>query len=114
MRRLLIIFMLLTFPFQVSWAAVCAYCEQQCVIEEAGAGKAAADPQQADAPAKLSLASEVDCTCCHLCASVGMATLLAPPPLTKIHAALPERVSTDILSSIRPDRPERPKWWHAA
>lgn len=117
MRRLLIIFMLLTFPFQVSWAAVCAYCQEQCIVEAAFDAKPAAKPQQqqagdsADTP---QAAADAECACCHMCASIGMTTPFMPPLPDKIHAPLPERASADILSSVRPERPERPKWTHAA
>lgn len=111
MRRLLILFMLFLLPLQVSWAAVCVYCEDQCIVERSG--DAAAAPQPGDEQAVTGLAADSDCTCCQL-GGIGVATAPLPAFADKLPRAAPVSVATVSIASIRPERPERPKWVRAA
>lgn len=108
MRRLLIIFLLFVFPLQVSWAAVCAYCPDECVIESVDGAKAG-EPSKAS-----SLASaDGDCSCCHMC-SAGLMTMPAQSLAAKAPRLAEPFPTGGFLPSIRPKRPERPKWTRAA
>jgi hypothetical protein len=110
MRRLILILLLSLLPLQASWAAVCAYCPGQCIVETSDAQASAASlaAEQADA-----LDADVDCSCCQL-GGVGIASMAAISDFTPPQHGLAPRLSAVQFASIRPDRPERPKWQRAA
>jgi hypothetical protein len=107
MRRLFLIFLLVLLPLQASWAAVCAYCPSECVVE-AQAKPAASEP--ADQAAVL--VADDDCTCCQL-GGVGITSADPVPAFVPFHGPAASDASMR-FASIRPDRPERPKWLRAA
>ena len=108
MRRLIIIFLLLVFPLQVSWAAVCAYCPGECVIESVD-GATAEDQSKAGSPAS----ADADCSCCHMC-SAGLMTMQVQSFAAKAPRLAEPFVTSGFPPSLRPKRPERPKWTRAA
>jgi hypothetical protein len=108
MRRLLLIFLLTLLPLQASWAAVCAYCPDQCISEPAGT--ASADESSSDAGA---LTMDSDCSCCQL-GGVGIATSAAASAIFPPPDRLPSGDVGTFADSSSPDRPERPKWTRAA
>ncbi len=108
MRRLLFILLLTLLPIQASWAAICAYCPDQCIAESAPAKAAKAPSDDA-----AELVFDSDCNCCQP-GGVGIATSLAasrvfPPPH---NLALGD--GNPFADSSQPDRPERPNWTRAA
>lgn len=108
MRRLLLILLLALLPVQASWAAVCGYCPDECVIESSTGTATTQD--QADIP---SFEDDGDCQCCQLggvgiTASLAVSGFVAPPSNSE------SAQGTHFLSSVRPARPERPKWTRAA
>ena len=108
MRRLLLIFLLTVLPLQASWAAVCAYCPAQCILESENG--ATSEEQSGDASG---LAADGDCGCCQL-GGVGIAASLAESRIVAPAHSLVASNGNTFLTSIRPDRPERPKWTRAA
>lgn len=112
MRRWIIIFFLCIFPLQASWAAVCAYCPGECVVEAERGAPAQAQAGDDDAASTLAV-NDGDCNCCQL-GGVGLTPRhegLAAARLQMSESAL---TPTLRIESIRPDRPERPKWTRAA
>ncbi len=108
MRRLFIILMLTLLPLQAGWAAVCAYCPDNCVSESTSG--AIADTVIDDAAA---LVADDDCSRCQL-GGVGIAS---SPAAARIVPHLASFTLWD--GSIIPDpgpagRPERPNWTRAA
>jgi hypothetical protein len=108
MRRLLIILLLTLLPIQASWAAVCAYCPDNCISESATV--AAGDETSADTG---TADDNDDCSRCQL-GGVGIPTCVAaaryaPPPAS---LGLPDAGA--LLDSSTAHRPERPKWMRAA
>lgn len=108
MRRLLLILLLALLPLQASWAAVCGYCPDECVVEADGV--AAAVQEQSDTP---SFETEDDCQCCQL-GGVGITASLAVSNFVTPPANIDASPGGTLLSSVRPARPERPKWTRAA
>lgn len=108
MRRLLLIFLLAFLPLQASWAAVCGYCPDECVVE--ADAKVAAVQDQSDTP---SFETDDDCRCCQL-GGVGIATSLSVSSFVTPPANSDASPGSTFLSSVRPARPERPKWTRAA
>jgi hypothetical protein len=108
MRRLFVIFLLIVFPLQVSWAAVCAYCPGECVVEKVDGAKA-----DDGTKAKSLMSDDADCSCCHLCA-VGLMTMPAQTLASEAPQLAEPFLTSAFLVSIRPERPERPKWTRAA
>ncbi|MCE3608216.1 hypothetical protein LXA47_32115 [Massilia sp. P8910] len=112
MRRLLIIFLLFVFPLQVSWAAASAYCAHEPAASIAHPGHHQhADDHQSD-PDDAPFGFDNDCGDCHF-TSVGITSNARggdePPPASYADAADTARPAT-----LRPARPERPKWQRAA
>lgn len=118
MRRLLVILMMVVLPFQLSWAAAATYCQHESSpvashyghhvhkhLANSGAAKSDTSPSK--------LLSDDDCTVCHL-GSVGIVSM----PLFSFPADIAKsdtgRRNVPLLTSTRPDRPERPKWMRAA
>ncbi|NHZ98457.1 hypothetical protein [Massilia sp. CCM 8734] len=108
MRRFFIIFMLLIFPLQVSWAVASAYCahEPSSTISHPGHHEHGGDDHASHDNSPFGI--DQDCGDCHF-TSVGITTstsgAIAPPPTAYAHAADAARPGT-----LRPVRPERPKW----
>jgi hypothetical protein len=116
MRRLLLVFLLLVFPVQVTWAAVCAYCPGGCVIETSASTRAESGPEaKGDGPVKASSISldDSDCTCCYL-GGIGIASSSVGAAVLTPHGTSAQSGATFLFTSIRPERPERPKWSRAA
>jgi hypothetical protein len=116
MRRLLLVFLLLVFPVQVTWAAVCVYCPGACVIETSASirsdsGSEATTDDSAKA-GSISL-DDSDCACCHL-GGVGVASPTIGTAVVKPHETPEQAEGIVLFTSIRPERPERPKWPRAA
>lgn len=117
MRRLLIVFMLLVVPFQLSWGAAATYCghESNPVVSHFGHHvhqHAGIDQASKSSSAKLQLGADNDCAVCHL-AGIGF----APTPesslslvLTSVDAEAGPKPSR---ASILPSPPERPQWQRA-
>lgn len=116
MRRYLLIFLLMLFPLQVSWAAVCAYCQDECVVESSGRAQSVAKqlvelPDDVKAPNLAE--ADSDCKCCHSC-STGMMGV-SFEPLSAVVPQLSEQIAgSNTLAANRSVRPERPKWTRAA
>ena len=116
MRRLLLIFLLVVVPFQLSWGAAAAYCRHESNpavshFGHHGHKHAVSSEESKSSPAKLQLA-DTDCTVCQL-AGIGF----APTPesslslgLTSIDAEAELKPPT---ASLRPSPPERPQWQRA-
>lgn len=127
MRRLLIIVMMVVLPLQFGWAAAATYCQHESspityhfghhVHTHAGKADNSKSQQKANSKSHQTAGSKLvpddDCAVCHL-GSVGMVSM---PLITfSLQVANIDKVfvSTFLLASDRPDRPERPKWVHAA
>lgn len=118
MKRLLIIFMLIVVPLQISWAAAASYCEHESNPKTVHFGHhehqhvASAEEIKADV-SKSAAAIDGDCTTCHL---GGIAILTMPTPAPVFEAANSPVIieGKSLLASSRPSRPERPKWAVAA
>jgi hypothetical protein len=115
MRRLLLVFLLMIFPFQVSWAAASVYCAHEAAPAAVHPGHHQLAPdgeagsnQQGEASPKI----DFDCGDCHF-TSVGITATTAanatPPPM--LHGSVAGLV---LVATMRPARPERPKWQRAA
>lgn len=114
MKRLLIIFMLIVVPLQLSWAAAAAYCEHESNPKTVHFGHhehkhiASAAEIKSDA-SKSAAAIDGDCTSCHL----GGIAILAMPASTlmlDVLGAPSITAGNSLLASSRPSRLERPKW----
>lgn len=108
MRRLFLILLLALLPLQASWAAVCSYCPDQCVVESDAATSA-----QQDQDGTPSFESDDDCQCCQV-GGVGIAASLARTGSVAAPASAEAAQGITILTSVKPARPERPKWTRAA
>jgi len=116
MRRYLLIFLLMLFPLQVSWAAVCAYCQDECVVESSGREQTGAKQlveQQDDVKASDLAAADSDCKCCHSC-STGMMGASFEPLAAAVPQPSEQIAGSNTLAASRSVRPERPKWTRAA
>ncbi len=111
MRRLLLIFLLVLLPLQASWAAVCAYCPGGCIVETDGTPDRAGQSSEPSDTASVLVADD-DCSCCQL-GGVGITSSLNSNAIAVPHALATGDVGLR-FASIRPDRPERPKWLRAA
>lgn len=108
MRRLLIIFLLAMMPLQAAWAAVCAYCPDNC-ISELSSSPAPDDVASDDAGP----GDDGDCSRCHMGAA-GLAcspisSRISPPP-----GRLAAADGSPIPNAGPAGRPERPNWMRAA
>ena len=101
MRRLLIILLVALLPLQAGWAAVCAYCPDNCTSESAGA----ADQNGLD--------NDDECGRCHL-GGAGLASSLAATCLFPHPATLAAPHASVLPALAQADRPERPNWMRAA
>jgi hypothetical protein len=118
MKRLLLILLLIALPFQMSWASAARYCqhEQDRSTQHFGhhehhhvADKEATKEQSS----AKSLAVDTDCGTCQLNVT-AITTIQAnnlsvyPPQIASTFATI------NFIISLRPVRPERPKWVRAA
>lgn len=118
MKRLLVIFMLVVMPLQLSWAVAAVYCEHEVNPTTVHFGHhehkhiASADEAKTDG-SKSAAAVDGDCTSCHL---GGIAILTMPTPGLAMDLVSAPLVTNghSLLASSRPARPERPKWTVAA
>lgn len=116
MRRYLLIFLLMLFPLQVSWAAVCAYCQDECIVESSSRGQTVTTElaAQDDVSKTTNLASaDSDCKCCHSC-STGMMGVSFEPLAAVVAQPAEQIAGPSYLAASRSVRPERPKWTRAA
>lgn len=117
MRRLLLIFLLMVVPFQLSWGAAAAYCRHESNPAVSHFGHhahqhAASSEESKSSPAKLQFGGDSDCAVCQL-AGIGF----APTPESSQSLAL---TSVDAEAELKPPRaslhpspPERPQWERA-
>lgn len=118
MKRLLVIFMLVVIPLQLSWAAAAVYCEHETNPTTVHFGHhehkhiASADEVKADA-SKSAAAVDGDCTSCHL-GGIAILSMLVPAIALDLVSAPSIIAGNSLLASSRPSRPERPKWAVAA
>lgn len=115
MRRLCLILMLLVLPLQVSWAAVSSYCKHESgtASQHFGHHNHQHKTKAAEkAPADASIQIDTDCAFCFGSA-FGLITLLVTYASANVPKVEPVFADTNFLASIRPDRPERPKWMRA-
>lgn len=108
MRRLLIILLLTLLPIQSGWAAMCAYCPDDCVSESSTG--ATSDEVRNDA---AGLDNDDECSRCHL-GGVGIAASLAAARIFPPPNKLASWDRSAFLDSGQADRPERPNWTRAA
>lgn len=116
MRRLLIIFMLILLPVQITWAGVSAYCKHESGVAAKHFGHHEHEHQAQEKESKQSSSTfkfDGDCGVCQFggigFASISSVSIATLPPQVELN-----EISTDLVSSYRPDRPERPKWVRAA
>jgi hypothetical protein len=122
MKRLLLIFLLIALPFQMSWASAARYClhEQDRTTQHFGhhehhhvAAKEAVKETGKDASSVKLLAVDTDCGVCQL-----NVTALTSFDANNLSIYLPQTASAfatlNYVKSLRPVRPERPKWMRAA
>jgi hypothetical protein len=109
--------MMLVLPLQLSWAAAATYCQHESSPAVSHYGHhvhkhltKSGDAKSESSPSKL--LSDDDCTVCHLGGAgiVSMPSLSVPVDVAK--ADTPRGI-IPLLTSSRPDRPERPKWKRA-
>lgn len=115
MTRLLLIFLLTVLPLQMSWAVAAVYCVHESSVSTTHVGhhEHAHEASSDDKSASTSkLTADADCGVCQL-GHVGVPHI--PADAMPVNALAPDyaRGNTDLLSSVRPERPERPKWARA-
>lgn len=108
MRRLFIILMLTLLPLQASWAAVCAYCPDNCISELAPGAKAEAPADDAS-----ELGASDECSRCQM-GGAGIASSLADSRIAPHLNTFAFGGGGVFPDSGQPDRPERPNWMRAA
>ena len=115
MKRWLLIFLLTVLPLQMSWAAITIYCQHEQSQDSQHVGhhehthqKTAEDTQKN----KSLLTVDADCGFCHLGGGVIFNMPSYGEPIF-LHAEAVTLTHTDFAISIRPERPERPKWARA-
>lgn len=113
MKKLLLIVMLLAFPFQVSWSAVGTYCQHE---QEVGGNhfghhehqhRVAADDNQ-DHDSTMAKKPHADCSYCSM-NGAAMAVSSAEAPAFSAHS-IPLPIEFPCQLSQLVDRPERPQW----
>jgi hypothetical protein len=119
MKRLLLILLLIALPFQMTWASAARYClhEQGKAAQHFGHHEhqhhASAQEPAKDQKSSKSLAVDTDCGVCQFnitaISALHIGNLAAYPPQTTLAFA-----TFDFITSLRPVRPERPKWGRAA
>ncbi|NEX63319.1 cation efflux protein, CzcI family [Noviherbaspirillum galbum] len=114
MRRLLIIFMLMVVPFQLSWGQAAAYCKHETnpavshfghhVHQHTAGGEASKA-----ATLKVQLGDDSDCATCVL-AGVGIAPSSEFSLPAGESTAIAQSEASPLLASWRARPPERPQW----
>jgi hypothetical protein len=113
MKKLLLVFALLLFPFQVSWAVVDTYCQQaqgvssfQCPEYTSQSRADVRSDQEKDALSEVH--SDLDCSSCGVqdpaIVSLHLNIFLSAP------IAFQRRIESGFLRSAVAERPERPQW----
>ncbi|MDY7574861.1 DUF2946 family protein [Actimicrobium sp. CCI2.3] len=119
MTRLLLIFLLTVLPLQLSWAVAAVYCGHENSVSATHVGHhehkheiAHAAGSDDKSVSTSQLAADADCGVCQL-GQVGVPHV--PPDAMPVSALAPDysHGNIDLLSSARPERPERPKWARA-
>lgn len=110
MRRLLLIFLLLVLPCQMSWAAAARYCQHEDAMPASwhiGHHEHRHEAKQGDHGKKPVI--DADCGVCHL-ASLPMAcaALTVEPVFARVQAPAPSVEPT--FRSRNPGAPDRPQW----
>ncbi len=107
MRRLLILLMLTLLPLQAGWAAVCAYCPDDCIPETAASALAQASDEAVIPDA------EDNCSRCQL-GGIGIASAPATASIVPHFNNFALWGAAFKPDSGPPERPERPNWTRAA
>lgn len=125
MRRVLIIFMLILMPVQLSWAAVASYCEHEVRVSEAHLGHHEHQHQKdvefhsvgdnglsdSDDIGSKGIApgdTDLDCGHCHTYCSAMLST---PPDAPGAFSAARPGIARDEGGASRaPTQPDRPRW----
>ena len=109
MRRLFLILLITLLPLQASFAAVCGYCPGPCVFES-DPGLASVSQQDDE---RAALMADDGCHCCQL-GGVAIAQALPSAHLVIPPSSFTDEAGAFAPASLRPVRPERPKWTRAA
>lgn len=118
MRRLLVILMMVVLPLQLSWAAAAGYCQHESSSVASHFGHHVHKHLAKSGDSKLGtsaskLVADDDCTVCHL-GGVGIVSMVSFSFPVAIATSDMAGGIVPLLTSIRPERPERPKWTPAA
>ncbi|NDP60371.1 MAG: cobalt-zinc-cadmium resistance protein [Oxalobacteraceae bacterium] len=115
MTRLLLIFLLTVLPLQMSWAVAAVYCVHEDSVAVQHVGHHEHEHKETTKTKSLPtslLAADADCGVCQL-GHVGIAQALPEPMPLTVTAPAYSPGHTDLVSLVRPERPERPKWARA-
>jgi len=112
MRRLLVIFLLVLLPLQLSWASVAAYCAHESESQAQHFGhhdhQHQASQDQDNTDSKLSGSIDSDCGTCHAgCCVAMLGNIQIKSP---VHASNVIDGSWTGLTSPPLEIPERPNW----
>ena len=122
MKRLFLILLLLVLPIQMSWSAASRYCQHEHGKaaqhfghhehkHQASAIEVAKESVKDSTSSKL-LAVDTDCGVCQF--NSAAITTKQFDPLAKYFSQMaPVFSEIDFITSLRPERPERPKWLRA-
>lgn len=116
MRRLVIIFMLLLLPVQITWAGISAYCKHETGVSAQHFGhhehqhQAQEDESKQDNP---TFKFDGDCSFCQF-SGLGMTSMPSKEMGNFLLVASRHMIFSDIPASYRLDRPDRPNWVRAA
>lgn len=114
MKNLLLLFAFLIFPFQSTWAAVDAYCQQEIPISSQMCTDCTAQAHQEsdneDNKTRLStLTADADCTNCNGGGTVLFSTSGRVPLFSG--DCPPHAWEKRHILSVFIERPERPQWF---
>jgi hypothetical protein len=115
MRRLILIFLLVVFPLQVSWAVASAYCAHEAnpvSIHPGHHQHAAGFEADTLAGDNTSSGIDVDCGDCHF-SNVAIVSSAADGAITLV-SHVRSGAGLAFIPLLRPTRPERPNWQPAA
>ncbi|MDQ9172296.1 cobalt-zinc-cadmium resistance protein [Oxalobacteraceae bacterium R-40] len=108
--------MLFLLPVQITWAGVSAYCKHESGATAQHFGHHEHQHQSQEEDGKKDSPSfkfDGDCGFCQF-GGIGFTSISSVSIGTLQPQVELNWMSTDLLSSYRPDRPERPKWVRAA
>lgn len=114
MRKLFLVFALLMFPIQVTWATMEGYCLQLqgSVSRHCGAcaQRACTDLESSQKP-HVPTAAELGSGCNYCGASSAAMVSLKFDVLSALSTAFPRSANPDLLLLAFAERPECPQWW---